>query len=589
MKKNDVLTIRIEDMGVDGEGIGKVDNIPLFVKDALIGDVVSVKIMKMKKNYGYARLLEILEPSKDRVTPPCEFHRSCGGCQIQALSYEKQLEFKQRKIRNNLKRIGGFSEEMLEQVMEPIIGMDEPYHYRNKAQFPVGRDREGRTVTGFYAGRTHTIIPNRNCLLGMPMNEKILETVLSFMEKYRIEPYDEKTNRGVVRHVLTRYGHTTKEWMVCLVINRTKLPHADALAEELVKLEGMTSISININQKNTNVILGEKVETLWGSPYITDYIHLRTGADWQVEGDGIAYRISPQSFYQVNPIQTEKLYSTALAYAGLTGEESVWDLYCGIGTISLFLAQRAKQVYGVEIVPQAIADAKENAKLNGITNAEFFVGKAEEVLPEFYERMRRGDTGISYGISSGVSDAEVTDMDAATDVQMLTPDVIVVDPPRKGCDTKCLETIVQMSPKRVVYVSCDSATLARDLKFLCENGYEVKRVRGCDMFGQTVSVETCVLLSRKIDTPKIEITMSLDEADMRKNVGRATYQEIKDYVLAHHQTKVSSLYISQIKRKHGLEVGEAFNKPKSEDARQPKCPPPKEEMIEEALRYFHMI
>ena len=496
MKKNDILTIRIEDMGVDGEGIGKVDNIPLFVKDALIGDVVSVKIMKMKKNYGYARLLEILEPSKDRVTPPCEFHRSCGGCQIQALSYEKQLEFKQRKIRNNLRRIGGFSEEMLERVMEPIIGMDEPYHYRNKAQFPVGRDREGRTVTGFYAGRTHTIIPNRNCLLGMPMNEKILETVLSFMEKYRIEPYDEKTNRGVVRHVLTRYGHTTKEWMVCLVINQTKLPHADALVEELVKLEGMTSISININQKNTNVILGEKVETLWGSPYITDYIHLRTGADWQVEGDGIAYRISPQSFYQVNPIQTEKLYSTALAYAGLTGEESVWDLYCGIGTISLFLAQRAKQVYGVEIVPQAIADAKENAKLNGIINAEFFVGKAEEVLPEFYERMRRGDAGISYGISSGVSGAEASDMDAATDVQMLTPDVIVVDPPRKGCDTKCLETIVQMSPKRVVYVSCDSATLARDLKFLCENGYEVKRVRGCDMFGQTVSVETVVLLEQ---------------------------------------------------------------------------------------------
>ena len=239
------------------------------------------------------------------------------------------------------------------------------------------------------------------------------------------------------------------------------------------------------------------METLWGSPYITDYIHLRTGADWQVEGDGIAYRISPQSFYQVNPIQTEKLYSTALAYAGLTGEESVWDLYCGIGTISLFLAQRAKQVYGVEIVPQAIADAKENAKLNGITNAEFFVGKAEEVLPEFYERMRRGDSEISSGTSSGLSDAEVTDMDAATDVQMLTPDVIVVDPPRKGCDTKCLETIVQMFPKRVVYVSCDSATLARDLKFLCENGYEVKRVRGCDMFGQTVSVETVVLLERR--------------------------------------------------------------------------------------------
>ncbi len=602
MKKNDVLTIRIEDMGVDGEGIGKVDNIPLFVKDALIGDVVSVKIMKMKKNYGYARLLEILEPSKDRVTPPCEFHRSCGGCQIQALSYEKQLEFKQRKIRNNLKRIGGFSEEMLEQVMEPIIGMDEPYHYRNKAQFPVGRDREGRTVTGFYAGRTHTIIPNRNCLLGMPMNEKILETVLSFMEKYRIEPYDEKTNRGVVRHVLTRYGHTTKEWMVCLVINRTKLPYADALVEELVKLEGMTSISININQKNTNVILGEKVETLWGSPYITDYIHLRTGADWQVEGDGIAYRISPQSFYQVNPIQTEKLYSTALAYAGLTGEESVWDLYCGIGTISLFLAQRAKQVYGVEIVPQAIADAKENAKLNGITNAEFFVGKAEEVLPEFYERMRRGDSGISSGISSGVSGAEVSDMDAATDVQMLTPDVIVVDPPRKGCDTKCLETIVQMFPKRVVYVSCDSATLARDLKFLCENGYEVKRVRGCDMFGQTVSVETVVLLSHKKADSYIHIDVEFGEgegkipvdsiakrAEAYKPKEKVTYKMIKEYIEAKYGFKVHTAYIAEVKRNLGLPMYDAPNA--VEELKQPRKHPTPEkvEAIKDALRYFAVI
>ena len=602
MKKNDVLTIRIEDMGVDGEGIGKVDNIPLFVKDALIGDVVSVKIMKMKKNYGYARLLEILEPSKDRVTPPCEFHRSCGGCQIQALSYEKQLEFKQRKIWNNLRRIGGFSEEMLERVMEPIIGMDEPYHYRNKAQFPVGRDKEGRTVTGFYAGRTHTIIPNRNCLLGMPMNEKILETVLSFMEKYRIEPYDEKTNRGVVRHVLTRYGHTTKEWMVCLVINRTKLPHADALVEELVKLEGMTSISININQKNTNVILGEKVETLWGSPYITDYIHLRTGADWQVEGDGIAYRISPQSFYQVNPIQTEKLYSTALAYAGLTGEESVWDLYCGIGTISLFLAQRAKQVYGVEIVPQAIADAKENAKLNGITNAEFFVGKAEEVLPEFYERMRRGDSGISSGTSSGLSDAEVSDMDAATDVQMLTPDVIVVDPPRKGCDTKCMETIVQMFPKRVVYVSCDSATLARDLKFLCENGYEVKRVRGCDMFGQTVSVETVVLLSHKKADSYIHIDVEFGEgegkipvdsiakrAEAYKPKEKVTYKMIKEYIEAKYGFKVHTAYIAEVKRNLGLPMYDAPNA--VEELKQPRKHPTPEkvEAIKDALRYFAVI
>ena len=474
MKKDDILTIKIEDMGIDGEGIGRAENIPLFVKDAVIGDLVSVKIMKMKKNYGYARLMEILEPSEYRVTPRCEFHRACGGCQIQGLSYEKQLEFKERKVRNNLMRIGGFSEELLNEVMEPIMGMEEPYHYRNKAQFPVGKDKEGNIITGFYAGRTHNIIPNRNCLLGMPQNEKILDVVISFMEQYHIEPYDEKTHQGVVRHVLTRYGFTTGEWMVCVVINAPKLPHAEKLVEELCKLDGMTSISININEKNTNVILGEKVETLWGQDYITDYIHLRTGENLEQQGAGIAYRISPQSFYQVNPIQTEKLYSTALEYAGLNGGETVWDLYCGIGTISLFLAQKAKKVYGVEIVAPAIEDARTNAKINQITNTEFFVGKAEEVLPDFYER----------------------ESAKGTDTEMLHPDVIVVDPPRKGCDVKCLETIVQMEPQRVVYVSCDSATLARDLKYLCGEGYELKKVRTVDMFGHTGHVETVVLMSR---------------------------------------------------------------------------------------------
>ena len=486
LNKNDVVTVEITDIGVGGEGIGRVDGYTLFIKDAIIGDVVEAKVMKAKKNYGYARMMEIIHPSADRVEPKCAFARKCGGCQIQEMSYERQLAFKEQKIRGNLERIGGFDRGKIDAVMEPVEGMDEPFRYRNKAQFPFGTDKEGNPVTGFYAGRTHDIIANTECILGVEQNREILEIILQYMKENCVAAYDEKSGKGLIRHVLIRYGFTTKEIMVCLVINRTKLPHADALVEELVKLEGMTSISININQKNTNVILGEKVETLWGSPYITDYIHLRTGADWQVEGDGIAYRISPQSFYQVNPIQTEKLYSTALAYAGLTGEESVWDLYCGIGTISLFLAQRAKQVYGVEIVPQAIADAKENAKLNGIMNAEFFVGKAEEVLPEFYERMRRGN--------SGIWDAEVSDMDAAKDVQMLTPDVIVVDPPRKGCDTKCLETIVQMFPKRVVYVSCDSATLARDLKVLCEGGYELCKVRAVDQFGNTTHVESVVLM-----------------------------------------------------------------------------------------------
>ena len=414
-----------------------------------------------------------------------------------------------------------------------------------------------------------------------------------------------------MRHVLTRYGHTTKEWMVCLVINRTKLPYADALVEELVKLEGMTSISININQKNTNVILGEKVETLWGSPYITDYIHLRTGADWQVEGDGIAYRISPQSFYQVNPIQTEKLYSTALDYAGLTGEESVWDLYCGIGTISLFLAQRAKQVYGVEIVPQAIADAKRKCKAERHHQCRIFLSERRRrfcrssmsgcggAIPGYLPahlpvyRMLRHQTGMwqtqLYQAWICRVYKKAVFADAATDVQMLTPDVIVVDPPRKGCDTKCLETIVQMSPKCVVYVSCDSATLARDLKFLCENGYEVKRVRGCDMFGQTVSVETVVLLSQQKPDDTIEIDLDLDELDATSAETKATYQEIKDYVLKEFGLKVSNLYISQIKRKCGIEVGENYNLPKTENPKVPQCPKEKEDAIKAALKYFAMI
>ena len=567
MKKNDSIELKIEDMGVDGEGIGKYEGMTFFVKDAVIGDTIRAGITKLKKNYGYARVQEILEPSPYRVQPECPLYARCGGCQIQAMDYKQQLCYKQKKVRDNLIRIGGFAPELIDSVMEEIVGMEQPYRYRNKAQFPIGADRDGMPVAGFYAARTHNIIPVEDCKLGVTQNEQILGVVLSYMRENEVRPYDETTGRGLVRHVLIRYGFTSKELMVCLVINGETLPQKEKLVNALCKLDGMTSISVNINRKNTNVILGEETRTVWGSDYITDQIHLRDcDHDFALTDTAIAYHISPQSFYQVNPVQTEKLYSLALSYAGLTGRETVWDLYCGIGTISLFLAQKAGKVYGVEIVPQAIEDARSNAALNGITNASFFVGKAEEVLPEFYEKESR-----------------------KPDADMLHPDVIVVDPPRKGCDEKCLETMLRMKPERIVYVSCDPATLARDLKILCGGGYELRKVRPVDQFGHTTHVETCVLLSRKIDTPKIEITMSLDEADMRKNVGRATYQEIKDYVLAHHQTKVSSLYISQIKRKHGLEVGEAFNKPKSEDARQPKCPPPKEEMIEEALRYFHMI
>ena len=542
-RKNDIVTLEIVDCGTDGEGIGKADGFTVFVKDAVIGDTVTAKIMKAKKNYGYGRLMEILKPSPYRVDPICPSARQCGGCQLQAVSYEEQKAFKEKKLRGHLERIGGFKE----LPMEPLIGMDEPYHYRNKAQFPVGRNKEGRIVTGFYAGRTHAIIENRDCALGIPQNKEVLDRVIAHMEKYNIAPYDEMTGKGLVRHIFVRYGFFTGELMVCLIINGQDLPHQKEMVEKLGEIPGMTSISLNINKKRNNVILGDKVKTIWGKEYITDKI-----------GD-ISYEISPLSFFQVNPHQTWKLYSKALEYADLHGEETVWDLYCGIGTISLFLAQKAKFVCGVEIVSAAIEDAKRNARLNEIDNVEFFVGKAEEVLPREYEK-------------NGVY-----------------ADVIVVDPPRKGCDEMLLKTILKMQPKRVVYVSCDSATLARDLRFLCDNGYELKKVCGVDQFPQTVHVETVVLLSQQKPDDTIEIDLDLDELDATSAELKATYQEIKDYVLKEFGLKVSNLYISQVKRKCGIEVGENYNLPKSENARVPQCPKEKEDAIKAALKYYAMI
>lgn len=568
MKKNDSIELKIEDMGVDGEGIGKYEGMTFFVKDAVIGDTIRAGITKLKKNYGYARVQEILEPSPYRVQPECPLYARCGGCQIQAMDYRQQLCYKQKKVRGNLIRIGGFAPELIDSVMEEIVGMEQPYRYRNKAQFPIGADRDGMPVAGFYAARTHSIIPVEDCKLGVTQNEQILGAVLSYMRENGVRPYDETIGKGLVRHVLIRYGFTSKELMVCLVINGETLPQEKKLVDALCKIEGMTSISVNINRKNTNVILGEETRTVWGSDYITDQIHLRDcDHDFALTDTAIAYHISPQSFYQVNPVQTEKLYSLALSYAGLTGRETVWDLYCGIGTISLFLAQKAGKVYGVEIVPQAIEDARSNAALNGITNASFFVGKAEEVLPEFYEKESR-----------------------KPDADMLHPDVIVVDPPRKGCDEKCLETMLRMKPERIVYVSCDPATLARDLKILCGGGYELRKVRPVDQFGHTTHVETVVLLSKGMfNSRKVKVDFSLEDMDLSEFKGKATYEQIKAYVLEQTGLKVSSLYIAQIKKKCGLDVGENFNLPKSENARQPQCTPEKEEAIMQAFKHFGIV
>ncbi len=582
--KNDIVTVKIKDIGTEGEGIGKLEGFTLFVKDAVMGDVVEARLVKVKKNYAYARLEKVLTPSPLRVEPVCPYHKQCGGCQIQAMSYEAQLQFKENKVKNNLVRIGGFDQLFIESVMEPVVGMEQPWHYRNKAQFPVGTDKDGRIITGFYAGRTHSIIANTDCALGVEENKPILQKVLAYMQDENISAYDETTGQGLVRHILIRKGFTSGEIMVCLVINGKSLPKEDRIVSTLREIPGMTSIWLNYNTKNTNVIMGTEGRVLWGQNTITDVIHRRSieeinsGKDClrydskENSSQGITFAISPLSFYQVNPIQTEKLYSLALEYAGLTGEETVWDLYCGIGTISLFMAQRAKAVYGVEIVPQAIEDARENAERNHIENATFYVGKAEEVLPRLYEE------------------------------EHIFADVICVDPPRKGCDEACLNTIIKMAPQRIVYVSCDSATLARDLKYLCENGYEIRKVRAVDQFGQTVHVETVVLLSHKKADSYIHIDVEFGEgegkipvdsiakrAEAYKPKEKVTYKMIKEYIEAKYGFKVHTAYIAEVKRDLGLPMYDAPNA--VEELKQPRKHPTPEkvEAIKDALRYFAVI
>ncbi|KIR02554.1 RNA methyltransferase, TrmA family [Lachnospiraceae bacterium TWA4] len=453
LKKNELITISIDDMSETGEGIGKVYGYTFFVKHAVTGDVVFAQVTKLLKNYGYARTADIITPSKYRVKPACPIAKPCGGCQLQELSYEGQLEFKYQKVKNHLERLGGFKD--LEVL--PVKGMKapyEPYHYRNKSQYPVQVNKNGEIVMGFYAGRTHNVIQTEKCLLNMGEDAKILAIVKEWMMKHHVPAYDEARGKGIVRHVMIRYGKYTNQIMVCLVVTK-EVKLTESLVSKLLEIDGMTSICLNINSKKTNVILGDEMIDLYGDGMIVDKI-----------GE-ISYQISAKSFYQVNPIQTKVLYDTALDYAGLTGDEIVWDVYCGIGTISLFLAQKAKKVYGVEIVPAAIENAKVNAKLNHIENAQFFCGKAEEVLPKEYKE------------------------------HQIYADVIVVDPPRKGCEEVVLETMVKMESKRIVYVSCNSATLARDAKYLVEHGYQIEKVQPVDMFPQTVHVETVCLLSRK--------------------------------------------------------------------------------------------
>ena len=570
-RKNEVLEMEITDLGSEGEGIGRTGAFLWFVKDALPGDRIRASVMKVKKNYGYARLQEILAPGPDRTVPACPVARQCGGCTLQAMDYAAQIRFKENKVWNNLLRIGGIPEETLQEVFHPVIGMKEPFRYRNKAQFPVGSTKTG-IAAGFYAGRTHSIIPCEDCLLGVEENKEITKEVLSWMKENRIPAYDEESGSGFLRHILIRKGFQSGQIMVCLVTNGEKPQGIGkssgkdsnvmaAVAERLMKLPGVVTVVQNINRERTNVILGRESRTLAGPGFITDSI------------GGTVFEISAQSFYQVNPVQTEKLYGTALEYAHLTGNETVWDLYCGIGTISLFLAKKAGKVRGVEIVPQAIEDAKRNAARNSISNAEFFVGKAEEVLPAWYEEQQRKPEGTREKI-----------------------DVIVVDPPRKGCDEQCLKTMLAMAPDRIVYVSCDSATLARDLKYLLADGrYTLKEVQPVDMFPQTVHVETVCLLSKlsevknhisvKVDMNEMDLTAAESKATYQK----ATYQEIKEWVKEKYGFHVSHLNIAKTKRKCGIIERQNYNLPKSEDSRSPEIPKEKEEAIIAAFKAFRMI
>ncbi|MET3683183.1 23S rRNA (uracil1939-C5)-methyltransferase [Alkalibacillus flavidus] len=450
VKKNDYIDLTFSDLTHEGEGVGKIDGYPIFVPYGLPGESAKVKVIKVKKNLAFGKLIERYESSDDRIEPPCDVFYKCGGCQLQHMTYDRQLTMKQKQVQDVMKKIA----QMPDVPVHPTIGMTEPWNYRNKVQIPVGK-RYGKVMTGFYQKRTHNIIDMDTCPVQSDDNDKVVRGIRDIIAELGIEPYDEETHDGVIRHIVLRTGYHSDEMMVVIVTKTKDLPYQDAFVERIKALNpNIKGIIQNINADETNVIMGETSHTLWGEDVIVDKIH------------DLEFAISAQSFYQVNPEQTEKLYDKALEYAQLSGKESVIDAYCGIGSISLFLAQHAKKVYGVEVVPQAVDDAKANAKRNHIDNAEFYVGEAEKVMPWWK-------------------------------AQGLNPDVVVVDPPRKGCDENLLQAMIDMEPKRIVYVSCNPSTLARDLSYLAEGGYETKEIQPVDMFPQASHVESVTLLEKK--------------------------------------------------------------------------------------------
>ena len=537
LAKNQEHTVTIEGYGEGGMGVARIDGRVVFVHGALRGEKCRVLILKTLKSVAFAKVLEVLEPSSERITPDCPYFPRCGGCTYRHIRYEEELRLKKQRVQDNLSRIGGS-----DVTVEEILGAQDTLRYRNKAQYPVSKDG----AVGFYRARTHEVIECEHCLLVKPEADAAAEALREYMQSCRVAGYDEKTGRGLVRHLYIR-SNAAGESLVCVLVNGNRLPQEEALVALLrdacPKCRG---IVLGTNTKKGNVILGDRYRTLWGEDRLEDTLC------------GKRFRLSVPSFYQVNRAQAERLYAKAIEFANLTGQETVLDLYCGAGTITLALSNHAKRALGAEIVPEAIDDARENAVRNGVRNAEFFCGDASDVAKKLAQ-------------------------------EHLRPDVITVDPPRKGLAPDVVESIAAMQPERVVYVSCDSATMARDVKRFADLGYTAARAAAVDMFPRADHVETVCLLSKLQSKEHIEIEVAMDELDLTSAESKATYEEIKDYVLEHSGLKVSSLYIAQVKQKHGIIERENYNKPKSENAKQTQCPPEKEKAITEALRHFGMI
>ena len=538
LEKGSIYTAVIDGYSSEGLGIARVNGAVVFVPHAVRGEEIDLRITKVMKTSCAGEIVKIHDPSPERMEPECPYAGKCGGCAYRHLTYPEELWAKRQRVQDALTRIGG-----LELTVEEILGAKNPEHYRNKSQYPVGADGS----IGFFQARTHKVVPIRRCLIQTEAADRTAQAVGEWMRRYKISAYDETTGKGLVRHVCVRVNRKG-ESLCCVVVNGNKVPREPELAAYVTAAVPHTvGVLLNSNTRRGNVVLGDKYRTLFGRNYLMDTLC------------GLEFKLSMPSFYQVNRDQTEVLYGKALEFAGLTGNETVLDLYCGIGTITLCLAKAAKRVIGAEIVPPAIRDAKENALRNHIENAEFFCGDAADIA-------------------------------AKLESDGLRPDVVTVDPPRKGLAPEVIASVAAMGPEKVVYVSCDPATLGRDVKIFREFGYEAKRAAAVDMFPGTAHVETVVLLSKgEVDSKKIRVEFSLEDMDMSEFQDGATYPQIKEYVLEHSGLKVSNLYISQIKRKCGIGVGKNYNLPKSEDSRQPQCPPEKEKAIREAFKYFGMI